>query len=71
MCWEMRGTIAMIGFDQGEKRGSGNRPFLHCQNCDSLAVVVVAHFHPHLTGRHLAAIGRPDDCFCRLQLGLS
>ena len=31
--------------------------FLHCRNCDSLAVVVVAHFDPHLPGRHLAATG--------------
>ena len=39
--------------------------FLHCQNCDSLAVVAVAHFGPYLTGHHLAATGRADDC-CRL-----
>ena len=38
----------------------------HCRNCDSLAVVAVAHLDPHLAGRHLAAIGRADDCFCRL-----
>ena len=33
--------------------------FLHCRNCESLAIVVVAgHFDPHLAGRHLAAIER-------------
>ena len=32
--------------------------FLHCRNCDSLTVVAVAHFDPHLAARHLAAIGR-------------
>ena len=37
--------------------------FLHCRNCDSLAVVAVAHFDPHLAGCHLAATGRVDDCF--------
>ena len=37
---------------------------------NSLAVVAVAHFDPHLAGRHLAATGRPDDCSCRLQLSL-
>ena len=44
--------------------------FLHCQNCDSLSVVVVAvaHFDPHLADRHLVAIGRADDCLCCLQL---
>ena len=31
--------------------------FLHCQNCDSLTVVDVAHFDPHLAGHHLATIG--------------
>ena len=40
---------------------------LHCRNCDSLTVVAVAHFDPLLAGRHLAAIGRADDRFCRLQ----
>ena len=37
--------------------------FLHCWNCDSLAVVAVAHFYPDLAGRHLAAIGAVNDCF--------
>ena len=37
--------------------------FLHCRNCDSLAVVAVAHFDPHLASRHLSAPGRADDCF--------
>ena len=47
--------------------GEGNALFLHCRNCDSLAVVVaVAHFHPHLAGRHLAVIRKADDYFCRL-----
>ena len=40
--------------------------FLHCQNCDFLAVVVVANFDPHLAGRHLATVGTADDCFCHL-----
>ena len=31
-----------------------------------LAVVDVAHFDSHLAGRHLAAIGRADDCFYHL-----
>ena len=38
-----------------------------CQNCDSLAVVAVAPFDPHLAGQHLAAIGRDDNCFYPLQ----
>ena len=42
--------------------------FLRCRNCDSLTVVAVAHFNTHLAGRHLAAIGRVDNCFSRLQL---
>ena len=42
--------------------------FLHCRNRDSLAVVAVAHFDPHLAGRHFVAIRRPDDFSCRLQL---
>ena len=48
--------------------------FLHCRNCDSLVVVVVvavANFDPHLTGRHLATIGRDDDCFIVCSFGLS
>ena len=40
--------------------------FLHCRKCDSLVVVAVPHFDPHLGGGHLAATGRADDCFCRL-----
>ena len=36
---------------------------LYCQNCDSLAVVVVAHVDPRLAGRHLAVIRKADDCF--------
>ena len=32
--------------------------FLHCQNCDSLTVVAVAHFDPYLAGRHLAPPSR-------------
>ena len=47
-------------------KGWGNALFLHCRNCDSLAVVVVAHFDPHLAGRHLAVLRKADDCFCRL-----
>ena len=39
--------------------------FLHCRDCDLLAVVVVTHFDPHLAGLHLAATGRVDDCFSR------
>ena len=46
------------------REGSDETLFLHCRNCDSLAVVAVAHFDP----RHLAARGRADDRFCRLQL---
>ena len=42
--------------------------FLHCRNCDSLTVVAVAHFDPHLAAHHLAAIGRAADCFCHLEL---
>ena len=53
---------------QGEKRGRGNALFLHCRNCDSLTVVAVAHFDLHLAGRHLASIGRAEDCFSRLQV---
>ena len=56
---------------QDERKGRGNARFLHCRNCDSLAVVAVAHFDPHLASRHLAATGRADDCFCHLQLWLS
>ena len=48
--------------------GFQNEVFLHCQNCDSLAAVVVAHFDLHLAGRHLAVIRRAEDCFCRLCL---
>ena len=33
-----------------------------------MAFVVVAHFDPHLAGRHLAAIGGADNCFCHLYL---
>ena len=51
---------------QGERRGRDNALFLYCPNCDSLAVVVVAHFHSDLAGRIVAAIGRADDCFCPL-----
>ena len=40
----------------GEGGGGVNALFLHCRNCDSLAVVVVAHFDPHLADHHLAAI---------------
>ena len=39
----------------------GNALFLHCRNCDSLAVVAVAHFDPHLAGHYLPAIRRADD----------
>ena len=53
---------------QGERRGRGNALFLHCQDCDSLAVVVVAHFNSHLAGRHLTVIGRTNDWFCHLKL---
>ena len=55
-----------LGLVQHEKRGLGNTLFLHCQDCDSLVVVVVAHFDPHLAGRCLADIRRADDCFRRL-----
>ena len=48
---------------QGKRRGRGNAPLLHFGNFDSLVGVAVAHFDPHLAGRHLAAIGRADDCF--------
>ena len=41
----------------------------HCRNCDSLPVVVVAHFDPHLAGCHLAAIGR--TAFVVSSFGLS
>ena len=50
----------------GGGRGGGNALFLHCQNFDLLAVVAVAHFYPHLAGRHLAIILKADDCFSRL-----
>ena len=40
----------------GERDGGVNALFLHCRNCDSLAVVVVAHSDPHLADHHLAAI---------------
>ena len=53
---------------QGERRGRGNALFLHCQDCGSLAVVVVAHFNSHLAGRHLTVIGRTNDWFCHLKL---
>ena len=33
----------------------------------ALSEIAVAHFDPRLAGSHLAAIGRADDCFCRLQ----
>ena len=46
-------------------REKGEALFLCCQDCDSLVVVVVAYFDLHLAGRHLAAIGRADDCFSR------
>ena len=36
---------------------------MHCRNCDSLAVVAVAHSDLHLAGCHLASIGRVDDYF--------
>ena len=36
--------------------------------CDSLTGVAVAHFDPYVAGRHLAAIGRVDNCFSRLQI---
>ena len=42
--------------------------FLHC---DSLAVVAVAHFAPHLAGRHLTAIGIAEVCFVVCSFGLS
>ena len=45
-----------------------NAQFLYCRNCDSLAVVAVAHFDPYLAGRHLGAIGSADDCFRHLHL---
>ena len=41
-----------------------NAQYLHYRKCDLPAV---AHFDPHLAGSHLGAIGRADDCFCRLQ----
>ena len=53
-------------FESGRERGLGNVPFLHCLNCDSLAVVAVVHFDPHLAGRRLVAIGRVEGCFCPL-----
>ena len=51
---------------QGERKREATRYLRIVGNCDSLAVVAVAHFDPRLAGRHLAAIGRADDCFCRL-----
>ena len=45
--------------------------FLQYQNCDSLAVVPVAHFDPHLAGHHLNTIGRADDFFVVCSIGLS
>ena len=56
-----------------EELGLINSQFLYtqqgdCRNCDSLTVVVVAHFDHHLAGRHLVATGRADDCFSRFQL---
>ena len=53
-------------FESGRERGLGNAPFLHCRNCDSLAVVAVVHFDPHLAGRRLVAIRSAEDCSCPL-----
>ena len=38
----------------GWRKGWGNVLVLHCWNCDSLAVIVVAHFDTRLAGRHLS-----------------
>ena len=53
------------------ERGEASRCFCIVGNCDSLAVVAVAHFDPHPTGRHLAAVGRADDCSVVCSFGLS
>ena len=55
-------------FDLGKEKGVRQRAFLHCGNCDSLAVAADAHFDPHLAGCHLAARERAEDCSFRLQL---
>ena len=45
-------TSNFLGMRDG--LGPGNELFLYCRNCDSRAVVVVAHFDPHLAGSYLA-----------------
>ena len=55
------GTDSMV-----REEGEATCYFCICRNYDSLAVAVVAHFDPRLAGRLLAAIGKADDCFCRL-----
>ena len=53
----------------GRKKGVRQRAISKSGwNCDSLTVVAVPHFDSHLTGHHLAAIGRADDYFSRFQL---
>ena len=42
----------VVDLNQCERKGSVNELFLHCRNCDSLAVVAVGHVHPHLAGRY-------------------
>ena len=44
---------------------------MHCQSCDSLAVVVVAHFDSHLPGRRLAPLGELTTAFVVCSFGLS
>ena len=61
--------VCLLLYYQGERRGSYNALFLHCRSCDSLTVVVVAHFDSYLAGCHLAAIGRADDFFSRFHFG--
>ena len=58
----------MIHLDYVRKsQGEAGALSLHCRNCDLPAV---AHFDPRLADSNLAAIGRVDDCFCRLQFWL-
>ena len=58
---------SLLDYDKGRVRegSEATRYFGVCRNCGSLAVVVVAHFDPHLAGHHLDAKERADDCSCR------
>ena len=48
------------------------RAILRCRNCDSLAVIVVAHFDPHLSGAISPSQGELTTAFFVVSsLGLS